>query len=103
MVVTTEHPLNVDEVEIIENFDPTITANSYYNVSTFFDSYEEPMLNVIAPITNDYKVNGYVVIHASMTSINESCDSLLTISYITMCILFLLSIIILIFFTEIVY
>ena len=103
MVVTTEHPLNVDEVEIIENFDPTITANSYYNVSTFFDSYEEPMLNVIAPITNDYKVNGYVVIHASMTAINESCDSLLTISYITMCILFLLSIIILIFFTEIVY
>ena len=103
MVVTTEHPLNVDEVEIIENFDPTITANSHYNVSTFFDSYEEPMLNVIAPITNDYKVNGYVVIHASMTSINESCDSLLTISYITMCILFLLSIIILIFFTEIVY
>ena len=103
MVVTTEHPLNVDEVEIIENFDPTITANSYYNVSTFFDSYEEPMLNVIAPITNDYKVNGYVVIHASMTSINESCDRLLTISYITMCILFLLSIIILIFFTEIVY
>ena len=103
MVLTTEYPLNVDEVEIIENFDPTITANSYYNVSTFFDSYEEPMLNVIAPITNDYKVNGYVVIHASMTSINESCDSLLTISYITMCILFLLSIIILIFFTEIVY
>ena len=103
MVVTTEHPLNVDEVEIIENFDPTITANSYYNVSTFFDSYEEPMLNVIAPITSDYKVKGYVVIHASMTSINESCDNLLTISYITMCILFLLSLIILIFFTEIVY
>lgn len=103
MVLTTEYPLNVDEVVIIENFDPTLTANSYYNVSNFFDYYDEAMLNVIAPITTNYKVNGYVVIHASMASVYESSNSLLTISYITMCILFFLSMIILIFFTEIVY
>lgn len=103
MVLTTEYPLNVDEVVIIGNFDPTLTANSYYNVSNFFDYYDEAMLNVIAPITTNYKVNGYVVIHASMASVYESSNSLLTISYITMCILFFLSMIILIFFTEIVY
>ena len=103
MVLTTEYPLNVDKVVIIENFDPTLTANSYYNVSNFFDYYDEAMLNVIAPITTNYKVNGYVVIHASMASVYESSNSLLTISYITMCILFFLSMIILIFFTEIVY
>ena len=103
MVLTTEYPLNVDEVVIIENFDPTLTANSYYNVSNFFNYYDEAMLNVIAPITTNYKVNGYVVIHASMASVYESSNSLLTISYITMCILFFLSMIILIFFTEIVY
>ena len=103
MVLTTEYPLNVDEVVIIENFDPTLTANSYYNVSNFFNYYDEAMLNVIAPITTNYKVNGYVVIHASMASVYESSNSLLTISYITMCILFFLSMIILISFTEIVY
>lgn len=103
MVLTTEYPLKVDEVVIIENFDPTLTANSYYNVSNFFNYYDEAMLNVIAPITTNYKVNGYVVIHASMASVYESSNNLLTISYITMCILFFLSMIILIFFTEIVY
>jgi len=38
-----------------------------------------------------------------MADIEQSCNSLLTISYITLAILFLLSLIILIFFTEMVY
>lgn len=103
MVLSTDSPINVDDVVMIEGFDPTITAGSYYNVGTFFDSYQENMLNIIAPITSEYKVRGYVVVNTSMASIEESCNSLLTISYITLGILFLLSLIILIFFTEIVY
>lgn len=103
MVLSTDTPLNVEDVVIIENFDPTVTAGSYYNVGTFFDSFEEDMLNVIAPITSEFKVKGYVVIHTAMSSIEKSCNSLLTISYITLGILFLLSLIILIFFTEMVY
>lgn len=103
MVLSTDSPINVEDVVIIENFDPTLTAGSYYNVGTFFDTYEEDMLNVIAPITSQYKVKGYVVIHSSMAGIEKSCNSLLNISYITFIILFLLSLIILIFFTEIVY
>lgn len=103
MVLSTSLPLNVDDVIVIESFDPTITAGSYYNVGNFFDSFDEDMLNVIAPITSEYKVKGYVVIHYPMTSIVKSCNNLLTISYITLGILLLLSLIILLFFTEIVY
>ena len=61
------------------------------------------MLSVFAPISSDYKVKGYVVIHASMSSIQADANILLNISYIMLIILFLLSLIILIFFTEIVY
>lgn len=103
MVLSTSLPLNVDDVIMIESFDPTITAGSYYNVGNFFDSFDEDMLNVISPITSEYKVKGYVVIHYPMTSIVKSCNNLLTISYITLGILLLLSLIILLFFTEIVY
>lgn len=103
MVLSTSLPLNVDDVIMIESFDPTITAGSYYNVGNFFDSFDEDMLNVIAPITSEYKVKGYVVIHYPMTSIVKSCNNLLTISYITLGILLFLSLIILLFFTEIVY
>lgn len=103
VVLSTDAPLNVEDVVMIKGFDPTFTAGSYYNVGSFFDSYEEELLNVIAPITSQYKVKGYVVIHTSMANIDASCNSLLTISYITTAILLLLSLIILIFFTEIVY
>lgn len=103
LVMDTDTALNVDEPIVIEAFDPTITNGSYYTVDTFFDTYETDVLSVFAPITSDFKIKGYVVIICDMDSIQESCDNLLTISYITAAILFLLSGIILIFFTEMVY
>lgn len=103
MILDTSSPLNFEDEIIIENFDPTVTAGSYYNVSTFFDSYEEEMLNVLAPITSDYKVKGYVVIHMSLEQIEASNDNIQNIAFITTVIVYLLSLIILIFFTEMVY
>ena len=103
LVLDTNLPLNVEEVVMIENFDPTVTSGSYYIVNNFFDSFETEMLSVLSPITSNYKVRGYVTIHCSMNYIQESCNSLLNISYIMLVILLLLSLIILIFFTEIVY
>lgn len=103
LVLDTNTPLNVEEVVMIENFDPTATAGSYYMVNDFFGSFDSEMLSVFAPITSSYMVKGYVVIHCDMNDIQASCNSMLNISYITMVILLLLSLIILIFFTEMVY
>ena len=103
MVLDSSAPVDVENEIVIENFDPTVTSGSYYTVGTFFDTFDEQMLSVFAPITSNFKVKGYVVIHAPMSAIQASCDSLLNISYILLVILFLLSLIILIFFTEMVY
>ncbi len=103
LVLDTNTPLDVENVVVIENFDPTVTSGSYYIVGDFFGNFDSDVLTVFAPITSNYKVRGYVVIHTDMNDIQESCNSLLNISYITLAILFLLSLIILIFFTEIVY
>lgn len=103
LVLDTNIPLNVEDVVMIENFDPTVTSGSYYIVDNFFDSFDSDMLSVLAPITFEYKVRGYVVIHCDINDIQESCNSLLSISYITLAIMLLLSLIILIFFTEMVY
>ena len=103
MILDSSQELNIENEVVVENFDPTITAGSYYTVGTFFDSFDDEMLSVFAPITSQFKVKGYVVIHASMQDIQNSSNNLLNISYITLCILFLLSLIILIFFTEMVY
>ncbi len=103
LVLDTNTPLNVKDVVMIENFDPTATAGSYYMVNDFFGSFDSEMLSVFAPITSSYMVKGYVVIHCDMNDIEDSCNSMLNISYITLVILLLLSLIILIFFTEMVY
>ena len=103
LVLDTDSPINVEDVVMIENFDPTVTRGSYYTVDKFFDNYDTDVLSVFAPIASDYKVKGYVVIICDMSEIEASCNSLLNISYITLVILFLLSGIILIFFTEMVY
>ena len=90
MILDSSAPVDVENEIVVENFDPTVTAGSYYTVGDFFDSFDETMLSVFAPITSDFKVKGYVVIHTSMSSIQAETDSLLNISYIMLVILFLL-------------
>ncbi len=103
VILDTNTPIDVENVVTIEGFDPTITGSSYYTIGTFFDTFTTEHLSVIVPITAEYKVKGYVVIHLGMQSIMDSCNQLVNISFITLAILLFLSLIILIFFTEIVY
>ncbi len=103
MILDSSSPLDLENEIVIEDFDPTITEGSYYIVGNFFHAFDEETLSVFAPITSDYKVKGYVVIHYPMQGIHTETNNLLNISYIMLVILFLLSLIILIFFTEIVY
>lgn len=103
MVLNSKAPLDVENETVISDFDPTVTGGSYYTVGDFFDSFTEEQLSVFAPITSNYRVRGYVVIHYPMSNIVASCNSLLNISYLLLVILFLLSLIILFFFTEMVY
>lgn len=103
MVLNSQAPVDIENETVIKGFDPTITGNSHYTVGNFFNSFSEEQLSVFAPITSAYKVRGYVVIHYPMSHLETSCNGLLNISYVMLIILFLLSLIILIFFTEMVY
>ena len=103
LVLDSAHALDVDRVEVIDRFDPSSFAGNYYTIGTFFNYFETDMLSVMAPIMSNYQVNGYVVIHAPYSSITDSCYSLQGSIFICFGILFLLSLIILIFFTGFVY
>ncbi len=103
LVLSTDEPLNINNEVVIDGFDPTITVGSYYTTGTFFNSFKTEMLSVFAPITTNYKVQGYVVIHTSMDDLRATKETLLSISYIMLFIIFLLSLIILLFFHEFVY
>lgn len=103
LVLTSSTPLDSYEEVIIEGFDPMITAASNYTEGNFYNSFSEDMQSVFAPITTNYKVQGYVVIHTPMSNLLSRREQYLNVNYITLAILFVLSLIILVFFTEIVY
>ena len=103
MVLDSSVSLDQTTEVIVTGFDPSITAGTFYTQGTFFGEFDEEMLSVLAPISGEFKVNGYVAIHYPMSLVETECNSLLNISYIMLVILFLLSLIILIFFTELVY
>ena len=103
LVIDSAKTLDADQEVIVKGFDPTVTGGTYYTIGNFFHSFDDEELSVFAPITANYKVRAYVVIHTPMSSIQQSANELLNISYLLLVVLLLLSVIILIFFTELVY
>lgn len=103
LIISSKRPVRVDEEIIVESFDPTMTGSSYYMKGDFFGYFKEEYLSVFAPITDNFKVKGYVVIHYPMRNVYSKLEGYLSIDYLLLVILFLLSLIILIFFTEMVY
>ncbi len=103
LVLDSSRALGPGDEVIIEGFDPTVTGSSYYTTGDFWGSFKQEMLSVFAPITASYKVQAYVVIHTSIAGLQGKANTFLNISYLMLIVLFLLSLIILIFFTELVY
>ena len=103
MVLDSRNVLNVDKPVVIEGFDPSLSSGSYYTVGDFFGTFEEPVLTVLSPVTANYKVQGYVVIHYDYAKLLARVNEYLKLSYILFFIMLLLSLIILLFFTGIIY
>lgn len=103
LVLDSSSPINVDNPVTIEGFDPTAMAGSFYTVGNFYGCFENDYLTVATPITSNFSVMGYVIIHYDITYLDTAVNSFLNIDYLMLIILFLLSLIILIFFTELVY
>ena len=103
LVLDSSRVLGPGDEIVVNGFDPTITGSSYYTTGDFWGSFNSEMLSVFAPITANYKVQAYVVVHMPIADVQKSANEFLNISYLMLVVLFLLALIILIFFTELVY
>lgn len=59
-------------------------GTKYYCVGDFYGCFDEEMLTVFAPITVDYQVRGYVMIHKSIAQIYRDADHFLNMSYMAL-------------------
>ena len=103
IVLSSDSPVDVENPVYVNNFNPADNIGGYYKVGNFYGMFEEDVLSVFAPITDGYQVLGYVTIHKSVSELKKLSEKLLTLSYYLFIILFVLSLIILIFFTSNVY
>ncbi len=87
----------------VENFDITAFGSSYYQTGTFFDTFSEDTLSVFSPITINYKVRGYVLIHKPVQDLVSLKDGFINISYMTLAVIFLCAFVVLGLFTYAVY
>lgn len=87
----------------IAGFNISDFGTRFYTVSRFYDTFSEPYLTVFAPITPNYRVRGYVLIHKPVRDISDYSYELLNIVYITLLLIFALSFIILLIFSLLVY
>lgn len=101
VVVDSNHSAKVGTT--IQGFDPTSTGNKSYCTGKYFDCFLEDVLSVSAPITGNYNTYGYVIIHLPVSQITAAQNGILNILYISAGIIFALSLIILLVFTQTVY
>ena len=87
----------------VENFDITAFGSSYYQTGSFFDIFSEDTLSVFSPITINYKVRGYVLIHKPVQDLVSLKDGFINISYMTLAVIFLCAFVVLGLFTCTVY
>ena len=93
----------LDSDYVIKDFDPTSFGNSYYMTGNFFDEFSEEMLSVISPVSYNYRVRGYLVVHTETASLISEKEELLNIMYITLAALLGLSLVVLIVLSFIIY
>ncbi len=93
----------LDNNTVIESFDIRDFGSKYYMVNRFYDIFSENHLTVFAPITPNYKVRGYVLIHKPISDIYAYSYELLNVVYITMLFIFLLAFVILLLFSLLIY
>lgn len=89
--------------EVLTDFDPGSLTGTYYQTGDFFGYFSDSVLSVVTPITEDYTINGYVAIHCYLSQVEVQANSLLNISYVTLVVILLLSLILVFGFLFMVY
>ena len=89
ILVNSEKKTDLLNLENINGFNILDFGSKYYRTGKFYNYFEEEQLSVFAPISINYKIKGYVVLHKPMRQISSFHYGLLNISYVTLTILFL--------------
>ncbi len=79
----------------IEDFDPTEASGDLYLVGDYHGYFKQEVISIITPVVVDYTPKGYLIIHKYTADLADSLDSYMTIAYISLGLIYLLSFVVL--------
>jgi signal transduction histidine kinase len=88
---------------VLDGFDSSYFGNRYYHIGKFYGSYEENVLTVFSPVTSNYRVRCYVLIHKPVSAITGTANSFMNIAFYTVLLIYIAALIFLLLFTHSVY
>lgn len=89
ILVNSAKSIDSSDMETIPDFNIGAFNSRYCQVGTFYDRFDESQLSVYAPISINYKVKGYVILHKPMRLLYAEHGGFLKIAYITLALIFL--------------
>ena len=86
------------EYTVLPDFDSTDFGNRFYTIGRFYGMFEEDTLSVFSPITSNYRVRNYVLIHKPVSSTIGIANEFMNIAFYTVGILALCALLILLLY-----
>ena len=97
-MITASNMENTSAPDVIEDFNPAEIGGNQYISGTYHGYFDEEVITVMAPVTQGFSTRGYLLIHSSVSSIEERCRPLMIPVFITLGVIFVLSFIFLLGF-----
>lgn len=89
ILINSNASVDMDHLTHIDGFNVADFGSKYYATGSFYNYYDDTHLTVFSPITINYKVRGYVLIHQPLSVITHHHAHLLNIMYLTLLLIFI--------------
>lgn len=83
----------------LPDFDSTDFGNRFYTIGRFYGMFDEDTLSVFSPVTSNYRVRSYVLIHKPIANTIESANGFMNIAFYTVGLVTLCALILLLIFS----
>lgn len=99
ILVDSTKKTDISDLAHIDAFNISDFKHRYYQTGFFYKYFEEEQLSVYAPISINYRVKGYIIIHKPLHTLVSYNNGLLKIAYFTLLLLFLCALALLAIYT----
>lgn len=82
----------------IEGFNTLDFGNEYYRTSDFYGYFSEPQLSVYMPVSLQFMVRGYVIIHVPLGNVYATANEYLNVCYVIYIALFALAVLLILLY-----